>query len=72
MGYKLLGYLVWKGGRWALRRKYGRAMMPKPLIGAIVAGGIVVVAVRSRSRTRGLIVRGRTRRRPAARVDCRP
>ncbi len=39
MFYKLLGMLVWNGGKLFLRRKYGRTYVPKPL----VAGGIVAV-----------------------------
>ena len=35
MGYKLLGYVVWQGGKCYLRRRYGRA--PRKLL----AGGIV-------------------------------
>ena len=41
MGYKVLGMVVWKGAKWFLRRKYGAAMAPKPLL----AGGIVLVLV---------------------------
>jgi hypothetical protein len=41
MGYKLLGIVVWKGGKWFLRRKYGAAMAPKPLL----AGGLVLAAI---------------------------
>jgi hypothetical protein len=41
MFYKLLGMAVWKGAKWFLRRKYGAAMTPKPLL----AGGIVLVLV---------------------------
>jgi hypothetical protein len=41
MGYKLLGIAVWKGAKWFLRRKYGAAMAPKPLL----AGGLVLVLV---------------------------
>lgn len=51
MGYKLLGMAVWKGGRWALRRKYGPAMMPKPVIAAVVLAGIGVAAYAARPRT---------------------
>lgn len=51
MGYKLLGFAVWKGGKWALRRKYGRAMMPKPAIAAVVLGGIGLAVLKSRSRS---------------------
>ena len=38
MFYKLLGMFTWKGARWVLRRKYGAARTPKPLL----AGGLVV------------------------------
>jgi hypothetical protein len=41
MFYKLLGMLVWNGGKFVLRQKYGRTHAPKPL----VAGGIVAVAI---------------------------
>ena len=41
MAYKLLGIAVWKGAKWFLRRKYGAAMAPKPLL----AGGIVVALI---------------------------
>jgi hypothetical protein len=39
--YKLLGFLVWHGGKWYLRRR-----LPSPgrvLVGALVAGGVVTV-----------------------------
>jgi hypothetical protein len=41
MAYKLLGMVVWKGAKWFLRRKYGAAMAPKPLL----AGGLLLVIV---------------------------
>ena len=41
MGYKLLGIVVWKGGKWFLRRRYGSAMAPKSLL----AGGLVLAIV---------------------------
>jgi hypothetical protein len=41
MGYRLLGIVVWKGAKWFLRRKYGTAIAPKPLL----AGGIVLVLI---------------------------
>ena len=48
MAYKLLGMVVWKGGRWFLRRKYGSAMAPKPLLAggllALLVGAVLVVA----------------------------
>jgi len=39
MFYRLLGMLVWNGGKLFLRRKYGPTYVPKPL----VAGGILAV-----------------------------
>ena len=41
MFYKLLGMLVWNGGKLFLRRKYGPTYAPKPLL----AGGLLVVVV---------------------------
>ena len=41
MAYKLLGMVVWRGGKWFLRRKYGTVMAPKPLL----AGGVVVLLI---------------------------
>jgi hypothetical protein len=43
MFYKLLGMLVWKGGKLFLRRKNGPTYLPVPLIaGAVVGTGLVV------------------------------
>ena len=41
MFYKLLGMAVWNGGKLILRRKYGAAMLPAP----VLAGGVVLAAV---------------------------
>ena len=41
MFYKLLGMLVWNGGKVFLRRKYGPTYAPKPLI----AGSLIAVVV---------------------------
>jgi hypothetical protein len=46
MLYKLLGMVVWKGGKLALRRRYGSAYVPKPLLaGAVLAlaGGVALL-----------------------------
>jgi hypothetical protein len=51
MGYKLLGMAVWKGGKLFLRRRYGAAMAPKPVIAGgllLVVAGIGMAAARSR------------------------
>jgi hypothetical protein len=50
MGYKLLGLVVWKGGRLLLRRRYG-TWLPKPVLAGgllFVIVGIVLAALRSR------------------------
>jgi len=39
MFYRLLGMLVWNGGKLFLRRKYGSTFVPKPL----VAGGVLAI-----------------------------
>jgi hypothetical protein len=52
MVYKLLGMVVWKGGKWFLRRRYGAAMAPKPLLAGglvLVIAGIVLAVARQRS-----------------------
>ncbi len=38
-GYKLLGYLVWHGGRWYVRRRYGG------IARRVTAGTLVVVLI---------------------------
>jgi hypothetical protein len=48
MFYKLLGMAVWNGGKLFLRRRYGSAYVPKPVLaGAAVAvvGGVVLALV---------------------------
>jgi len=37
MGYKLLGWIVWNGGRWVVRRKLRGAL---PRRGVMVAAGV--------------------------------
>jgi hypothetical protein len=52
MGYKVLGFVVWRGARWYLGRRYGDAPR-KIAIGTIaataVAAGVAAAAQRSRS-----------------------
>ena len=50
MFYKLLGMLVWKGGKTFLRRKYGRSYVPKPLLAgvAVVVVGLLALALAGR------------------------
>jgi hypothetical protein len=43
MFYKLLGMLVWRGGKAFLRRKNGPTYLPVPVLaGAVVLIGLVV------------------------------
>jgi hypothetical protein len=48
-GYQLLGYAVWKGGTWYLRRRYGGA--PRKLaagaLAALVLAALVLVQRRA-------------------------
>jgi hypothetical protein len=39
MGYKLLGFVVWKGAKWYLGRRVG----PKPGAKAAIAGGALAL-----------------------------
>jgi len=47
MFYKLLGMMVWHGGKLFLRQRYGSAYLPKPLVAgvAVAAVGGVVLAL---------------------------
>ena len=45
MFYKLLGMLVWNGGKFVLRRKYGPTYAPKPLLAAGVLAIVAGVAI---------------------------
>jgi hypothetical protein len=50
MLYRVLGMLVWNGGKVLLRQKYGRTYLPKPVLAGVavaVVGGIAVLAARS-------------------------
>jgi hypothetical protein len=54
MAYKLLGMLVWKGGKVLLRRRYGATYVPKPVlagaaVAAVAGAGLVVAAAAKRN-----------------------
>ena len=40
MGYKVLGYIVWKGGKWFVRRRLGGARR----VALVGAGGTLAAA----------------------------
>jgi len=45
MGYKVLGFVVWQGAKWYLRRRVpdvGRKVAIAALAGGLIAGGIAV------------------------------
>jgi hypothetical protein len=52
MGYKLLGFAVWQGGKWYMRRRLhgaGQKVVIAGLAGGLLAGGFAVQrVVRSR------------------------
>ena len=51
-GYKALGFLVWRGGMWYLRRRYGlvrRVAASSLAAGAVAAAGAAVAAQRRRA-----------------------
>jgi hypothetical protein len=50
MFYKLLGYLVWNGGKVFLRTRYGSTYVPKSALAAaaVVAGGLALALVASK------------------------
>jgi hypothetical protein len=53
MFYKLLGMLVWNGGKVLLRQKYGRTYAPKPLLAAGVLAVVAGVAILASKRDSG-------------------
>ena len=52
MGYKVLGFAVWRGGKWYLRRRFPRAGRNLAIaggVGVLVAGGPAAFAVQRRA-----------------------
>jgi hypothetical protein len=44
MGYKILGFLVWQGGKWYVRRRVSvpRAKLAAAGVSAVVVAGILI------------------------------
>jgi hypothetical protein len=45
MGYKLLGFVVWQGGKWYARRRFhgvGQKVAIGALAGGLIVGGIAL------------------------------
>jgi hypothetical protein len=52
MFYKLLGYLVWNGAKWELRRRYGdrpQKVAAGVVVGAVLAAGVVAAMRQQRA-----------------------
>jgi hypothetical protein len=52
MGYKVLGYMVWQGGKWYIRRRVSgglRKSLALGGLGAAIAGGAVLAQRAGRS-----------------------
>ena len=45
MGYKILGFAVWNGGKWYLRRRYGVLASRKGLAVGVVGVAVVALAI---------------------------
>jgi hypothetical protein len=44
MGYKVLGFIIWQGGKWYVRRRYTGAPAKAALVGvgaAVVTGAVL-------------------------------
>ena len=54
MGYKILGYLVWRGGKWYARRRLQGARRTAAIsaVGALVLAGVLGAASRQRAAQR--------------------
>jgi hypothetical protein len=54
MGYKLLGFVVWQGGKWYARRRAreARGTLAVWAVVAVVLGGLAAAAPRARQAAR--------------------
>lgn len=53
-GYKVLGFAVWQGAKWYLRRRYGRLVPSRRVAAAgLVAAGVGIAAALSGRRSGG-------------------
>lgn len=52
MGYKLLGYVVWHGGKFYVRRRYGWMVPTRGTVAAGVVGAAIVALVVAGERQR--------------------
>jgi hypothetical protein len=54
MFYKLLGMAVWHGGKFFLRRRYGAAYVPKPVLAGAAVAVVAGVALAAAAAKRGV------------------
>jgi hypothetical protein len=55
MGYKLLGFIVWQGGKWYVRRRYTGVAAKAGLagVGVALATGVVLAGRQARKGQQG-------------------
>jgi hypothetical protein len=46
MGYKILGFAVWHGAKWYVRRRFGLLASRKALAAGVVGVAVVAIAVK--------------------------
>ena len=51
MGYKILGYVVWNGGKWYARRRFGVLVSRKAAAAGIVGVAVAALVVGGSRRT---------------------
>ena len=44
-GYEILGFTVWHGGKWYVRRRYGSLLPSRRVFAAGVIGAVLAVAL---------------------------
>ncbi len=52
MAYKALGFVVWQGARWYLRRRYGKLVPSRRLLSGLFVGAAVVALAAGQARAR--------------------
>jgi hypothetical protein len=50
MAYKLLGFVVWKGGKWYVRSRVGAVASRKGVAAGVVGAMIVALVLKGRGR----------------------
>jgi hypothetical protein len=53
MGYKILGFAVWHGGKWYVKRRFGLLASRKAVAAGLVGAGVAVLVVRGSRSAQG-------------------